>query len=117
MKSSYLILLILPLFVFGCATTSMTPLSKPSELANGNLVVRLQMKKSAVAEGSMMSAYNENCNYRSGGRDRIDKRTCRKDVVGYGKVINVSPENIATVEFERGTNLSEDTLFEFSDIK
>lgn len=115
MKNSSVILIFLSFFVFGCATSSMSPVAKPSELANGNIGVKLQLGKSAdVAEGSVVSAFNEKCTYRSGGRDRMDKRACRKDNVGYGKVIYVTPEKLATVEFERGTLLSEDTLFELS---
>ena len=108
-------LFVISFFILGCATTSKTAIAKPSELANGNLGVRLQMSaKDNVAEGSVISAYNEKCLYRSGGRDRIDRRNCRKDTVGSGKVILLTPENIATVEFERGTNLTEDTQFEIS---
>lgn len=117
MKNSSLILMFLSFFIFGCATSSMSQVSKPTELANGNIGVKLQLRQSDdVAEGSVISAYNETCINRRGGKDRIERRTCRKDNVGYGKVIYLTPEKMATVEFERGTLLNEDTLFELSKV-
>lgn len=111
----FTVLIVISFFTLGCATTSKTAIAKPSELANGNLGVRLQMSpKDSVTEGSVISAYNEKCTYRSGGKDRIDRRTCRKDNIGFGKVILLTPENVATVEFERGTKLTEDSQFEIS---
>ena len=113
MKNSSLILLFLSFFVFGCATSSMSPESKPTELANGNIGVKLKIRSSDdVSEGSTVSAYIERCTYRPGGKDKLERRTCRKDVAGHGKVIYLTPEKMATVEFERGTLINEDTVFE-----
>ena len=113
MKNSSLILLLLSFLIFGCATSSMSPESKPSELANGNIGVKLKMRSSDdVSEGSLVSAYVEKCTYRSGGKDKLERRTCRKDVAGHGKVIYLAPEKMATVEFERGTLINDETVFE-----